>query len=88
VALISKNPNVVTDDGIAAKVAYPTLALLAAGILLCVLDQTGVIDVGDELWLGIIGSALGALGIGAAAPPALTRPKTSGPDTSSPSRGL
>jgi hypothetical protein len=84
-ALTKSNPNVVTE-GLAPKVAYPALALLAAGILLCVLDQVGVIDVGDELWLGIIGSALGTLGIGASAPPALQRAKNPGPDTGSPSR--
>lgn len=86
-ALAKSDPTVVTE-GVAPKVAYPSVALLAVGALLLVLDQTGVIDVGDELWLGIIGSALGALGIGAASPPALQRPKAPGPDTSSPSRGL
>lgn len=73
-ALIKSNPAAETI-GIAPKVAYPALALLALGVVLCVLDQLGVIDVDDELWIGIIASALGTLGIGAASPAALQRAK-------------
>jgi hypothetical protein len=75
-AIVKSNPGAETV-GLAPKVAYTTLVLLAVGVLLCVLDQTGVIDVGDELWLGIIGSAIGALGIGTASPAAVQRAKDS-----------
>lgn len=69
-ALMPSDPNARTIK-LSPKVGYPAIALLALGIILCVFDQLGVIDVDDELWLGIIGSALGTLGIGFASPPAL-----------------
>ena len=74
-ALIEKN-DAVRTKGLAPKVAYPAVALLAVGVALLVLDQLGVIDVEDELYAGIIGSALAALGIGYGSPPALQEDKS------------
>jgi hypothetical protein len=59
--------------GVSPKVAWPTVALVALGALLGVLDKTGVIDVDDELWIALLGAGGGTGLLGAAAPAALQR---------------
>jgi di/tricarboxylate transporter len=76
-SIIKSDPTKRTD-GVAPKVAWPTIALLALGAVLCVLDKTGAIDIVDELWIGLLGSGAGVAGIGGAAPAALQRVKLSG----------
>jgi hypothetical protein len=39
--------------------------------VLCVLDKTGVIEVGDELWIALLGAGGGVGVLGGAAPAAL-----------------
>lgn len=73
---IVKSNDAVRTEGVSPKVAWPTIALVAIGAALCVLDKIGVIDVDDELWLALIGGGFGAGGIGFSAPPALQRPKS------------
>jgi hypothetical protein len=73
-SIIKENPLAETD-GIAPKVAWPTVALAALGVVVCILDQLGVIDVEDELWLTLLGSAVGVGGLGYKAPPALQKTK-------------
>jgi hypothetical protein len=75
-ALVSANPNAETTNGIAAKVAFPSLALGALGVVLCILDLTGVLDVEDEIWITLLGAAGGVLGIGIPSPASLQRSKT------------
>jgi hypothetical protein len=77
-ALISKNPTAETTGGIAAKVAYPVIALFVAGVALGVLDGVDLIDIDDGVWMGVIGSALAALGIGIPSPAALQKAKDAG----------
>lgn len=62
-------------EGIAPKMAWPTAGLAGLGILLCVLDAAGVIDIEDEIWITLLGSGLGAAGLGYSAPPALQKSK-------------
>lgn len=71
---IRSNPAVKTV-GVDPKVGYPALALGALGVVLCVLDKVGVIEIPDEIWITLIGAAVGGGGIGAASPPALQEPK-------------
>jgi hypothetical protein len=71
---VKKNEAVETV-GIAPKVAWPTVALVALGALLAVLDLSGIISVNDELWIALLGAAGGVGAIGAAAPPALQKAK-------------
>jgi hypothetical protein len=53
--------------GVSPKVAWPTVALVALGALL------GVLDVDDELWIALLGAGGGTGLLGAAAPAALQR---------------
>lgn len=71
---VKSNPHAKTE-GIAPKVAWPTAALAGIGILLCVLDGVGIIDIEDEVWLTLLGSSLGVAGVGFKAPPALQTAK-------------
>jgi hypothetical protein len=73
--MISKNKNAETV-GVAAKVAYPSLALFAIGVLLCVGDQLGIVDVDDEIWITLLGSGAGVFGVGGASPASLQRAKS------------
>lgn len=61
--------------GVSPKVAWPTVALVGLGLVLCVLDLLGVIDVEDELWIALLGAGGGTGLLGYSAPPALQRPK-------------
>jgi hypothetical protein len=49
---------------ISPKVSWPTVTLLALGVAVLVLDQLGVIDVDDTLWVALLGSGGGAGVIG------------------------
>lgn len=62
-------------EGIAPKVAWPTAGLVGLGAVLLVLDAIGVIDIEDEVWITLLGSGIGAAGIGYSAPPALQKAK-------------
>jgi hypothetical protein len=73
-AIVQKNEAVETD-GIAPKVAWPVVALVAIGAVLAVLDLTGIITVDDSLWIALLGAAGGVAGIGSQAPPALQTAK-------------
>jgi hypothetical protein len=73
-AVVKSNPEVKTV-GVSPKVAWPTVALAALGVVLCVLDLLGVIDVDDELWIALLGAAGGVGALGGAAPAALQRAK-------------
>lgn len=72
---IVKHGQGVETVGISPKVAYPTLALLALGVVLCILDQLGVIDVEDEIWVTLLGAGGGVFGVGSQSPPPVLRPK-------------
>lgn len=61
--------------GVAPKVAWPTVALVALGVALCVLDKTGVIEVDDSLWIALLGAGGGVGVLGGLAPAALQRVK-------------
>lgn len=65
--------------GIAPKVAWPTVALVGLGVVLCVLDKTGVIDVDDVLWIALLGAGGGTGVLGGLAPAALQREKATVP---------
>jgi hypothetical protein len=87
-ALAKSNPAVVTE-GTAPKVAWITLVAVALAVVVAVVDKVLLgDDIPDAVWLTLLGFSPVALGVGYQAPPALQRPKTPGPDTSSPSRGL
>ena len=73
-AIVKKDPNAKTV-GLAPKVAYPTVALVALGVVLCILDQTGVIDIDDTIWITLLAAGGGVAGVGAASPPALQMTK-------------
>lgn len=73
-AVIKSDPTTKTI-GVDPKIGYPALALAALGAVLCVLDKTGVIEVPDEVWLTLLGSAGGGGLIGVLSPPALQEPK-------------
>jgi hypothetical protein len=51
------------------KVAVPTSVLAAVGVVVCVLDQLGVIDVADELWISLLGAGGVTFGTGYHAKP-------------------
>lgn len=59
--------------GVAPKVAWPTVALIAIGALLCILDGAGVVDLNDGVWLALLGGGVGVFGIGFSSPPALQK---------------
>jgi hypothetical protein len=73
-SVVKSNPTVKTV-GVSPKVAWPAVALAALGVVLCVLDLLGAIDVDDELWIALLGAAGGVGVLGGAAPPALQRVK-------------
>lgn len=73
-SIVKKNVDAETV-GIKPAVAWSTLGLVALGVVLCVLDKTGVIEIDDSVWLTLIGAGVGAGGLGAAAPAALQRTK-------------
>jgi hypothetical protein len=54
---------------VSPKVAVPTAVLAALGVLVCVLDQAGVIDVGDELWIALLTAGGVTFGVGYRAKP-------------------
>jgi hypothetical protein len=68
-----KSNKAVKTDGVSPKVAWPTVALTALGILLCVLDGAGVVNVDDGTWIALLGSAAGTGLLGYSAPPALQK---------------
>jgi hypothetical protein len=72
--IVQKNEGAETV-GISPKVAWPTVALIALGAILAVLDLTGIISVADELWIALLGAGGGVAGIGYKAPPALQQTK-------------
>jgi hypothetical protein len=76
---IVKKDTTVKTEGVSPKVAWPTVSLIALGVVLCVLDKAGAIDTPDELWLALIGSGLGTGAIGSSAPPALQTRKHAHP---------
>jgi len=76
--MISKNKTAETV-GIAAKVAYPSLALFVVGVGLCIVDQLGLVDLDDEIWITLLGSGAGVLGVGAASPASLQQSKADPP---------
>jgi hypothetical protein len=49
---------------ISPKVKWPAVTLVALGVLVLVLDQLGVIDVDDTLWIALLGGGGGAGAIG------------------------
>jgi hypothetical protein len=69
-SIVKSDPGAETV-GVAPKVAWPTIALVALGAVLCVLDKTGAIEVGDELWIALLGAGGGVGVLGGAAPAAL-----------------
>lgn len=73
-SVVKSNPTAETE-GIAPKVAWPAVTLAALGVVLCALDLLGVIDVDDELWIALLGSAGGVGVLGFAAKPALQKSK-------------
>jgi hypothetical protein len=73
-AVVKSNPEAQTI-GVSPKVAWPTVALAALGLVLCVLDLLGVIDVDDELWIALLGAGGGVGALGFTAPAALQRAK-------------
>jgi hypothetical protein len=77
-SIVKKDPAAKTV-GVSPKVAYPTVALVALGVVLCILDKIGVIDTPDELWIGLLGAGAGVGGIGYSAPPPVVAPKESAP---------
>ena len=72
---IVKSNRSVETDGVSPKVAWPTVALAALGVLLCILDGAGVVNVDDGTWLALLGSAVGTGVIGHRAPPAKQKSK-------------
>lgn len=56
-------------DGVSPKAVYAALAPVLAGIVLMVLDLTGVIDVDDSLWIALLGAGPLAGGAAVAAKP-------------------
>jgi hypothetical protein len=75
VSIVKSNPNAETE-GIAPKVAWPTVALIGLGIILAVLDGLGVIDIQDEIWITMLGGGVGTGIIGNRAPASLQKAKT------------
>lgn len=65
--------------GISPKVAYPTVALVALGVVLCILDKIGAIDTPDETWIALIGSGVGTGAIGYSSPPPVVASKDTVP---------
>jgi hypothetical protein len=55
--------------GISPKVAVPTSVLLAAGVLLALLDLAAIVDVDDTLWQALLAAGGVTGGAGAAASP-------------------
>jgi hypothetical protein len=72
--IVQKNEGAETV-GISPKVAWPTVALVALGAVLAVLDLTSIITVDDALWLALLGAGGGVAGIGYGAPAALQQQK-------------
>lgn len=72
---IVKSNRSVETDGISPKVAWPTVALLALGVLLCILDGAGAVNIDDSAWIALLGAAGGVGVLGGAAPPALQKSK-------------
>lgn len=73
-SVVKKDPTKETV-GVAPKAAWPTVALVGLGVVLCVLDKTGVADVDDTLWIALLGAGGGAGVLGGLAPAALQRVK-------------
>lgn len=61
--------------GISPKVAWPTVALVALGAILAVLDLTGIIAIEDTIWITLLGAAGGVGALGYGSPPALQQTK-------------
>jgi hypothetical protein len=59
----------VNTVGISPKVAIPTYALVGLGALLMVLDLLKVVDVDDEVWQTLLGTAVVTGATGYAASP-------------------
>jgi hypothetical protein len=72
--IVKSNPAAETV-GVSPKVAWPAVALAALGVVLCVLDLIGVIDVDDELWIALLGASGGTGLLGFVAPAALQSTK-------------
>jgi hypothetical protein len=73
-SIVKKNETAETD-GIAPKVAWPTVALVALGAVLAVLDLTEIISIADTIWITLLGAAGGVGALGYGAPPALQKAK-------------
>lgn len=73
-SIVKKDPTKETV-GVAAKVAWPTVALVGLGVVLCVLDKTGVVEVDDTLWIALLGAGGGTGVLGGLAPAALQQTK-------------
>lgn len=75
---VKSNPAAETI-GVAPKVAWPSAILTGLGVVLLVLDQVGVIDVEDEIWITLLGSGAGVFGVGYSSKPALQQTKNPPP---------
>jgi hypothetical protein len=73
-SIVKSNPAAETI-GLAPKVAWPSAALVGLGVVLCILDLAGLVDIEDEIWITLIGAGGGVLGIGAASQPSLQQAK-------------
>jgi hypothetical protein len=74
-SLVKSNPAAETE-GLAPKVAWPTLALAVLGAVLMIVDLAGLADLEDEIWITLLSAAAGVLGIGYKSKPALQRAPT------------
>lgn len=62
-----------TTDGVSPKVSIPSALLAVAGLVLCVLDQAGVVSVDDSLWVAVLGASGVTFGAGYKASPGRVR---------------
>lgn len=45
------------DGELSPKVTIPTTLLLLAGVILAILDLTGILDLEDEIWITLLGAS-------------------------------
>jgi hypothetical protein len=77
------------DDGtISPKVAIPTALLALAGIILAVLDSTGVLALEDGVWIALLSAGGVTFGTGYAARPGPVVPDPEAVDVLKGVRGL
>jgi hypothetical protein len=75
-AIVQSNPTAETV-GVAPKVAWITLALLALGVLIAVVDKLLLgDDIEDAVWQAILATSIPAFAVGRIAPAAVQRSKT------------